>query len=1076
MAVGLRVDLLADTSQLGRGLRNAEGQFDSFGRRVTGSMGKAFKLAGAAMIAGIGAGVAGLTALTGQVQQAQKIIIAGTGATGEALRQMTGDTVAVMRTVPEGMVEIASALQEVRTVFQASGSDLHSLTKLGLDFARVTGADAGGAINSLSDFLKVFGLSASAADDAFGDVLKTAQRYGVDGAALTQQLGDQALSMKVAGFSAEQTVAIFGQLAATGKRVGEITPALKRVGSEALKLGKDPRQHLADIVTILQSAAPGTEKFNEAMKSLGEEGGPALATALRDIEGFDPFATIGDSTGYIATQAAAALTFGDHWRQIVNVISAEFVPVALRLSDWMRDTLVPLVRDDLLPSIISTAVQVRDKLTPAFETASGWVAGELVPKVQMFGREVQALAGWLRNWVLADIISVGTWIGQSILPKTQEWARVLGSLAVDRVQQLAGWVGSMYEAFSSRDWKGAFDEFAAGPSGGEDQLTDRLAQFALLGIGLRGTSKALTRVAGAFVKTGRAIVAPITAARVGLMRFSAAAGAVTATVLAPLRAGLFGAGSAMHRLAGIAQRLKLDKLVGPLVRAGGAADTVGIALGKAGPAVAKLAGRFSVLGSVVFAGVDLWKTWSDSTKSFIDKVSDSLIAVGIVLAPVVLAFGAVPIAIAAAVAVGVGLVIKFRSEIIGAFQKVIDFIGSAAAKIWEFRWLAGPFAWIAEGVVKLTDKLGLVDKAAAATKAVFDSTLRPAVQAVIDVVDWLAVKTLPVAGKAFEMIAEAAKAGWDLVVDTTLSAVNGAINIINGFIDAINLIPRALGALGIGGGGLIPKLPNITINVDADLVPTGAGAAGGAAAVGAGGRQLTSSQQAAQQGRADAAAARRAGPAGFGLGGAVGRSPADTPGGFALTEEQEQRLGTAFSALGVVNPLASSGGGAAGFFGGSGIRAVGRSASQQRADFARAIAGSQIRESARVSTATRASAADAQSVTQARTAVAEVETAFETERAALADQVYADLDSISNIPGVDVGTAQRIFDSFNNQPEGTTTPPGVTEAASQALTFALHGGGPPNTQIFLPEGSDPYAVFVANERSNRLGLVNRQGN
>ena len=94
-------------------------------------------------------------------QQAQKEIVLATGATGDALRDLTNSMLDVQGSVGQSQQEIAQAIGELNTRLGLTGDELTDFTTKYLNFASVTGQDGKQAI---ADNVRLFNIWGVAAD------------------------------------------------------------------------------------------------------------------------------------------------------------------------------------------------------------------------------------------------------------------------------------------------------------------------------------------------------------------------------------------------------------------------------------------------------------------------------------------------------------------------------------------------------------------------------------------------------------------------------------------------------------------------------------------------------------------------------------------------------------------------------------------------------------------------------------------------------------------------------------------------------------------------------------------------
>ena len=717
MAVGLTVNLLTDNAELKKGLKDAERRFDRFSRGIGQTMGKAFKAGGLALAAGLGAGVAAAGSLIHELETAQNNLTKATGATGDALKALVADARALLPQVPENLDGISKVLGEVNTQWGLAGKEQQAATKLMLDWARVTDTDGVQATFNLAAGLRVFGEDASYAGEALGDILKGTQGTGVAADAVLKQFAKFSPLLAGVGLNAEQASALLIQMGSAGIRVSTVMEGLGTFQTTMAKEGKDARREFERWIELFSRSEEGAYDAGEAARLFGTTALP-LWEQLGRAGVIDPDAWgFGDSAGYVEEQAEAVKTISERWKQAANALKAAVLPAIVTASEWITGTLLPAVQDKLVPAIQSAGSELVSRVQPAFAAIAGWVQDSLVPAFRdNLLPELQALAGWLRDNVWPDLVRISVRVS-AIAAKTAAWGKALGGEVLEGVEQAARWVGRMYEHFSSGDWKGAFDEFTRGPvdESGAEPWWAKPAQLGLAAVAFNQLAKASRLLVGALLKVGNAVLSPLVAIRKAAGKFGKGMERLTSAALKPVTLILKGLTTAAINLGAGFLKIGNTKLANTLFKIVAATSKLSQRLGKVAPLVGKVAGKVSVLGTAALAVVDLWKTWTDSTKGLTDKIADTALAIAPLVAAIAVAVAGVaawPVVLGAAIGAGIALVVKFRREI-WDFAKRFKAVGAAVLAV-----VSGPFGLVAAAVTLLVSKFGLLDKAVSVVRTV----------------------------------------------------------------------------------------------------------------------------------------------------------------------------------------------------------------------------------------------------------------------------------------------------------------------------------------------------------------------
>lgn len=359
---------MANTSTITvRILGNAQNAITEVGRldSALGKLGKGALLAGGALgAAGLAAGTA-LFAIGNEFDQLENTIIKGTGATGDALEDLIAQSKDVLQTVPDSSGVVGQALADVNTFFGQTGDTLEESTRLFLDFSRVTGADLTTSIGALDAAFTQFGESPDNLNDALGDFTRISQATGAPIDKLLGQLETFGPLFANAGFSIEETTAIFGQLEQAGVDVTRVGPALNKFFRDAAAAGEDPRAALEGIVSEIGSAATAADALNLATEAFGAEGAQRMTNAIRsgnfDLEDFNDL--LGDGAGLVSEQAEATETFGQKLSELKNRVFVALAPAAEVVFEAIGNAI-----DDLEPYIEQFGVWFAEQLPGWIET------------------------------------------------------------------------------------------------------------------------------------------------------------------------------------------------------------------------------------------------------------------------------------------------------------------------------------------------------------------------------------------------------------------------------------------------------------------------------------------------------------------------------------------------------------------------------------------------------------------------------------------------------------------------------------------------------------------------------------
>lgn len=340
----VNVAITGDAKKFRKALKQSENDLSKF-EKIGGKAFAALKTAGIGMAVSLGTAFvkAGL-----DFQKMEKVLIQGTGASGEALEDLKEQATDVMKTVPESAETIANTIADVNTHLGLTGDELEDTSKLFLDFARVAEVDVSSAVGALDAQLTQFGLSAGDSEEVLGDLLRISQATGVPMDKLLAQMETFGPIFANANFSAEETAAILGQLEQGGVDLTRVGPALNKFFRDAAKNGKKPQKALQDTVKAIENATSTTEALNIATAAFGAEGAQRMVSVIQsgnfDLKEFNGL--LGEGTGIVDEQAAATATLSDKFNVLKNKVLAELGPVAVKIMDQLMvamDALIPVI-------------------------------------------------------------------------------------------------------------------------------------------------------------------------------------------------------------------------------------------------------------------------------------------------------------------------------------------------------------------------------------------------------------------------------------------------------------------------------------------------------------------------------------------------------------------------------------------------------------------------------------------------------------------------------------------------------------------------------------------------------------
>lgn len=256
------------------------------GASMSEAIGKKMNSAGSVMAKGLTApimavGTASVAAWK-SVDEGLDTITQKTGASGEALDEMTEIFKNLTTTIPTDFATAGTAIGEVNTRFGVTGQALEDLSAQFIKFAELNGTDVNSSIDSVQAAMAAFGLEAEDAADVLDILNKAGQNTGVPMDRLAQSLLTNSTALQEMGFGINTSIGFLSSLEKSGVDSSAVMTGLKKALQNATKDGVSMSDALADLQEQMANASTDTEAAQAAMELFGTKAGPAIAAAVED--------------------------------------------------------------------------------------------------------------------------------------------------------------------------------------------------------------------------------------------------------------------------------------------------------------------------------------------------------------------------------------------------------------------------------------------------------------------------------------------------------------------------------------------------------------------------------------------------------------------------------------------------------------------------------------------------------------------------------------------------------------------------------------------------------------------------
>lgn len=352
-----------------------------------------------------------------EVDSAFDIVVAKTGATGDALAEMKQQVTDIAETMPTSFEDAATAIGEVNTRFGATGEQLDEISRQFLMFAKINNVDVNTSIDTVQSAMAAFGLTAEDATDVLDAFNVAGQATGVPLDRLAESVKKNATTLQEMDLSLEDSINFLAQLDKAGVDSSTVMTGLRKALAKATKEGKPMNQALQELQDSLTGATDETEASQRAIELFGTKAGTAIAQYVRN--GQLDFATLGesaqDSAGSVASTYEEIVDPLDQLTTAFNTLKVIGMEIATAAMPFITQAM------EILRDVLTRLKEAWESLTPAQQ--------EMIVKIALIAAAIGPLLV-----VIGGIISaVGTVIsvlGMLLSPIGLVVAAIAGVIAI----------------------------------------------------------------------------------------------------------------------------------------------------------------------------------------------------------------------------------------------------------------------------------------------------------------------------------------------------------------------------------------------------------------------------------------------------------------------------------------------------------------------------------------------------------------------------------------------------------------------------------------------------------------------
>ena len=376
--------------------------------------------------------------LADSFSEAEKTIIAQTGATGQELDKLMDSSLDVFASSSaESLNDVAASMTTVQTATGLAGESLEGATEAALTLENALGFEVSESTRTASALMKNFGLEA---EEAYNIIAAGAQQGANQNGDLLDVLNEYSAQYAALGLSADEFISSLVDGADAGvfsvDKVGDAVKefnirvkdgsdttaeAFEAIGMNADTMaarfaagGETARTAFFEVVNALDSMSDPIEKNAAAVGLFGtmyEDLGAGIHPVLAGIEGGSI-----DTSNALSTMATEAQSLGDKWQQAGNSISTAFTSAVQPTIEDFLGGMADIVSSmgDFLnenPAVTKgiTALGIGVGVVAVGITGVSFATKVAIPAVVSFGTAFNAALGPI-GWValgLTDLTAAG---------------------------------------------------------------------------------------------------------------------------------------------------------------------------------------------------------------------------------------------------------------------------------------------------------------------------------------------------------------------------------------------------------------------------------------------------------------------------------------------------------------------------------------------------------------------------------------------------------------------------------------------------------------------------------------------
>lgn len=341
-----------------------------------------------------------------ELDEAYDNIVAGTGATGDALAELQATFDVVFGSMAVEAGDASTAIADLNTRFGFTNEELAEASQSFLKFAAVNNTDVSTAIALVSRAMGDAGIEASEYATLLDSLTTASQASGLSIDKLTENLTKYGAPMRQLGFDTNSTIALFSQWEKAGVNTEIAFSGMKKAISNWSSAGKDSRVEFKKTLKEIEKCPTLAKATTKAIEVFGAKAGPDLADAIKNgrfsVE--EMTAAMEDSANRVNQSYDDMLDPVDNAKIAINNLKL----VGSELGSEIQGTLAPILEDICV--VLQNFSKWFKNLNPHIKTAIVVVAGlaaAIGPLIVVIGTVVSSF-GAITKALLPIIAKVNT--------------------------------------------------------------------------------------------------------------------------------------------------------------------------------------------------------------------------------------------------------------------------------------------------------------------------------------------------------------------------------------------------------------------------------------------------------------------------------------------------------------------------------------------------------------------------------------------------------------------------------------------------------------------------------------------